>query len=111
MLDAKDAEIAVLAARNAVFSTRIAELEGLIAALRAQLGRDSSHSGKPPSSDSPFVKKPAPKRSSRTRSGRSRATNSRALRPSCLCVDIALNLRGQAAPDAHTGCRDRRRRA
>ena len=72
LLDAKDAEIAVLAARNAVFSTRIAELEGLIAALRAQLGRDSSHSGKPPSSDSPFVKKPAPKRSSRIRSGRSR---------------------------------------
>ncbi|MGH3611054.1 MAG: hypothetical protein ACRDRK_00225 [Pseudonocardia sp.] len=39
------AEIAVLAARNAVFSIRVAELEGLVAALRAQLGRDCSNSG------------------------------------------------------------------
>jgi len=69
---AKDAEIAALAAQNAVFSTRVAELEGLVAALRAQLGWDSSNSGRPQSSDSPFVKKPAPKRSSRTRSGKSR---------------------------------------
>jgi len=72
LLDAKDAEIAALAAQNAVFSTRIAELEGLIAALWAQLGRDSSNSGRPPSSDSPFVKRPAPKRSSRGRSGKGR---------------------------------------
>ena len=64
LLAAKDAEIAALAAR-------VSELEGLVAALHAQLGRDSSNSGKPPSSDSPFTKKPAPKRSVRTRSGRS----------------------------------------
>jgi transposase len=63
LLAAKDAELAVLA-------SRIAELEGLVAALLAQIGRDSSNSGRPPSSDSPFVKKPAAKRSSRTRSGR-----------------------------------------
>lgn len=65
LLAAKDAEIAVLTAR-------VTELEGLVAALHAQLGRDSSNSGKPPSSDSPFTKKPAPKRSVRTRSGRPR---------------------------------------
>lgn len=49
---------------------RIAELEGLVAVLHAQIGRDSSNSGRPPSSDSPFVKKPAAKRSSRQRSGK-----------------------------------------
>ena len=65
LLAAKDAEIAALLAR-------VRELEGLVAALHAQLGRDSSNSGKPPWSDSPFTKKPAPKRSVRTRSGRSR---------------------------------------
>lgn len=39
--------------------------------LERQRERDSSHSPKPPSSDSPFAK-PAPKRSSRTSSGRKR---------------------------------------
>ena len=39
-------------------AARVSELEGLVAALQAQLGRDSSKSGKPPSSDSPFTKKP-----------------------------------------------------
>ena len=63
LLAAKDAEIAALVAR-------VRELEGLVAALHAQLGRDSSNSGKPPSSDSPFTKKPAAKRSVRTRSGK-----------------------------------------
>jgi transposase len=42
---------------------RIAELEGL-------LGKDSSNSSRPPSSDAPWSKQPAKKRSSRTRSGR-----------------------------------------
>ena len=65
LLAAKDAEIAALTAR-------VSELEGLVAALHAQLGRDSSNSGKPPSSDSPFAKKPAAKRSVRTRSGKPR---------------------------------------
>ena len=63
LLAAKDAEIAALLAR-------VTELEGLVAALHTQLGRDSSNSGRPPSSDSPFAKKPARKRSVRTRSGR-----------------------------------------
>lgn len=55
---------------NEVLLARLTELEGLVAALQAQLGRDSSNSGKPPSSDSPFTKKPAPKRSTRTCSGK-----------------------------------------
>ena len=59
-------------AENAALVARITQLEGLVAALHAQLGRDSSNSGKPPSSDSPFVKKPAAKRSMRTRSGKQR---------------------------------------
>ncbi|MEU6019703.1 IS66 family transposase [Streptomyces sp. NPDC047515] len=63
LLAAKDAEIDALTAR-------IAELEGLVAALHVQIGRDSSNSSQPPSSDSPFVKKPTAKRSSRQRSGK-----------------------------------------
>src|SRR5437762_2048392 len=70
LLAAKDAENAALRNENAALLTRVTELEGLVAALHAQLGRDSSNSGRPPSSDSPFTKKPAPKRSSRTRSGK-----------------------------------------
>jgi transposase len=70
LLAAKDAEIAVLRSENKALLTRLTELEGVVVALRAQLGRDSSNSGKPPSSDSPFTKKPAAKRSSRTRSGK-----------------------------------------
>lgn len=45
--------------QNAVLRRRPVELEGLVATLRAQLGRESSNSSRPPSSDSPFVKKPA----------------------------------------------------
>lgn len=70
LLAAKDTLIAALRSENKALLTRLAELEGVVAALRAQLGRDSSSSGKPPSSDSPFTKKPAAKRSSRTRSGK-----------------------------------------
>ena len=70
LLAAKDAENAALRTENTALLARLTELEGMVAALRAQLGRDSSNSGKPPSSDSPFVKKPAAKRSSRTRSGK-----------------------------------------
>lgn len=70
MLAAKDGENTALRNENAVLLARLTELEGLVAALRAQIGRDSSNSGKPPSSDSPFVKKPAPTRSMRARSGK-----------------------------------------
>lgn len=54
----------------ALMQQRLEELEGLVAALTARLGRDSSNSSRPPSSDSPFVKKPAAKRSVRARSGK-----------------------------------------
>src|SRR2546430_1915006 len=70
LLAAKDAHIAALTAQNTALLARLTELEGVVAALHAQLGRDSSNSGKPPSSDSPFTKKPAAKRSMRTRSGK-----------------------------------------
>jgi len=63
-------EIAAVRNENAALAARVTELEGLVAALHAKIGRDSSNSGKPPSSDSPFAKKPAPKRSVRTRSGK-----------------------------------------
>lgn len=56
--------------QNGVLRLRVEELEGVVVALRAALGRDSSNSSRPPSSDSPFVKKPAAKRSTRTRSGK-----------------------------------------
>lgn len=70
LLAAKDTEIAALRSENAALLTRLTELEGMVAALQAQLGRDSSNSGRPPSSDPPFTKKPAPQRSTRTRSGK-----------------------------------------
>ena len=48
----------------------VVEQADRIAELERQLGRDSSTSSRPPSSDVPWDKKPAKKRSSRTRSGR-----------------------------------------
>ena len=62
LLSAKDATIASLMELVEQLTVRVAELE-------RRLGKDSSNSSKPPSSDAPFAK-PAPKRSSRTRSGR-----------------------------------------
>jgi transposase len=70
LLAAKDIENTALRNENAILLARLTELEGVVAALQAQLGRDSSNSGRPPSSDSPFTKKPAPKRSTRTRTGK-----------------------------------------
>ena len=55
LLAIKDAEIAALAAR-------VTELEGLVAALQARLGRDSSNSGNHRRSDSPFAQSPARQR-------------------------------------------------
>jgi transposase len=63
LLRAKDEHIALI-------QQRLEELEGLVVALTARLGRDSSNSSRPPSSDSPFVKKPAAKRSVRAKSGK-----------------------------------------
>ena len=55
--------VAVQAKQIELLTARVAELE-------RRLGADSSNSSRPPSSDSPYTKKPAKKRSSRTRSGR-----------------------------------------
>jgi transposase len=66
LLSAKDATIAALVEQQAV---RVEELVARVAQLERQLGKDSSNSSKPPSSDVPFAK-PVPKRSSRRRSGR-----------------------------------------
>lgn len=62
LLSAKDATIKSLSELVEQLAARVAELE-------RRLGKDSSNSSQPPSSDVPFAK-PAPKRSSRTRSGR-----------------------------------------
>jgi len=48
----------------------IAEQADRIVELERRLGRDSSTSSRPPSSDAPWEKQPAKKRSSRSRSGR-----------------------------------------
>ena len=71
------AENAGLRTENAVLRAEHEELERMLASLTQQvaelerrLGRDSSNSSRPPSSDAPWSKKPAKKRSSRSRSGR-----------------------------------------
>jgi uncharacterized coiled-coil protein SlyX len=50
-LAARDAQLAAAQARLAVLAEQVEEL-------RRQLGKDSSTSSKPPSSDSPYQKKP-----------------------------------------------------
>ena len=63
VVEAKDAQLEVLAAQLEVVSARLDQLE-------RQRDKDSSNSSRPPSSDSPYSK---PKtRSSRTSSGRKR---------------------------------------
>jgi transposase len=78
-LAARDARIAQLRSQVATTDTQIAELRsqvvvlgGRVMRLEGQAGRDSSNSSKPPSSDSPYTKKPrtASDRSLRGRSGR-----------------------------------------
>src|SRR6266542_6629134 len=64
-LAARDARIAALGSQVVVLGDRVAQLE-------RRVGRDSSNSSKPPSSDSPYTKKPrtVTGRSLRGRSGR-----------------------------------------
>ncbi len=62
VVEAKDAQLEAAQAQIAVLSGRVADLE-------RRLGKDSSTSSKPPSSDSPYRKKPRD-RSLRGRSGR-----------------------------------------
>src|SRR6266542_109865 len=78
-LAARDALIAGLRSQVAVTDVQIVELRSQVAVLgervaqlERQAGRDSSNSSRPPSSDSPYTKKPrkATDRSLRGRSGR-----------------------------------------
>lgn len=66
----RDAELLALRRTVADQNSRMAALVDQVAALQAQSGRDSSNSSKPPSSDSPYTKKPKPKRGLRGASGR-----------------------------------------
>ena len=74
MSDSTEAELRELVVAQAELIARQAEqidrLTARVAELERRLGADSSNSSRPPSSDSPFTKKPAKPRSSRERSGR-----------------------------------------
>jgi Family of unknown function (DUF6444) len=70
---AKDAQLAAARAQIALLSGRVADLE-------RRLGKDSSTSSKPPSSDSPYTKKPRD-RSLRRRSRRRPGKQPGALQP------------------------------
>ena len=71
VIEAKDAQLAAAGAALEAAGARFAELSERVAELERRLGRDSSTSSRPPSSDSPYKKKPRD-RSLRQRSGRSR---------------------------------------
>jgi transposase len=71
VIEAKDAQLAAATAALEAAQARFAALSERVAELERRLGKDSSTSSKPPSSDSPYKKKPRD-RSLRQRSGRSR---------------------------------------
>ena len=71
VIEAKDAQLAAAGAALEAAEARFAELSERVADLERRLGKDSSTSSRPPSSDSPYKKKPRD-RSLRERSGRSR---------------------------------------
>jgi len=71
VIEARDAQLAAAGAALAAAEARIAALGDRVAELERRLGKDSGTSSKPPSSDSPYQKKPRD-RSLRGRSGRSR---------------------------------------
>ncbi len=68
---AGEARIAELIGENAVLAGEVARLIVLVEELQRRVGKDSSNSSKPPSSDDPFTKPAKSKdRSLRRRSGR-----------------------------------------
>ena len=71
VIEARDSELAAAGAALAAAEARIAALGDRVAELERRLGRDSGTSSRPPSSDSPYQKKPRD-RSLRGRSGRNR---------------------------------------
>jgi transposase len=71
VIEAKDAQLAAATAALEAAEARFAALGERVAELERRLGKDSSTSSRPPSSDSPYRKKPRD-RSLRRRSGRSR---------------------------------------
>src|SRR5215471_18529150 len=105
-LAARDAQLEAAQARLAVLAEQIEEL-------RRRLGKDSSTSSKPPSSDSPYTKKPKD-RSLRRKSGRKPGAPSSTLRQSARpddrveCVPVACGACGADLADAAvTGVRRR----
>jgi transposase len=102
VVEVKDAELA--AARSALESAQqqLAMLGERVADLERRLARDSSTSSKPPSSDSPYAKKPRD-RSLRSRSGRRPGRQpgapSSALRQSASPDETVV-----CAPDSCAGC-------
>ncbi|MHB1430924.1 MAG: IS66 family transposase [Streptosporangiaceae bacterium] len=71
VIEAKDAQLAAASAALNAAEARIAALGDRVAELERRAGQDSSTSSRPPSSDSPYKKKPRD-RSLRGRSGRGR---------------------------------------
>ena len=69
VIEAKDAMLAARDAQLAVLVRQVESLSAQVAELERRLGKDSSTSSRPPSSDSPYHKKPRD-RSLRQRSGR-----------------------------------------
>ena len=69
VIEAKDAQLAAGQAALEAAEARFAAVSGQVAELERRLGKDSSTSSRPPSSDSPYRKKPAD-RSLRRRTGR-----------------------------------------
>src|SRR6266566_309392 len=71
VIEAKDAQLAAAGAALEAAEARFSELSERVAELERRLGKDSGTSSRPPSSDSPYKKKPGD-RSLRGRSGRNR---------------------------------------
>jgi hypothetical protein len=71
VIEAKDAQLAAAGAALEAAEARFADLSERVAEVERRLGKDSSTSSRPPSSDSPYKKTPRD-RSLRQRSGRSR---------------------------------------
>ena len=69
VVEARDAQLAAAGAALEAAEARIAALSERVAEMERRLGKDSSTSSRPPSSDSPYKKKPRD-RSLRGRSGR-----------------------------------------